>query len=139
MPLRRMIRSFIDPVDARTAANLTRQLADFEDNIANECDDIRAHTLAALKPVSLAARASVLQLEPGQSAGFDTTAGDVRVLLSAPKAAFAGKFVAVFKRVAGNSLIVGTPEGVTINGASSFTRSAVGLQLILCDGVEYWA
>ena len=138
MSLRRMIRNFIDPVDARRAAELTRQLADFEDNVAAECDDIRA-TAAALKPVARAERSSGVTLSPGSAAGFDTTAGDIDVLLAAPEARFAGKLVGVWKRVAANSLTLRVVGGATINGSSSFSRSAVGLQLLFCDGEAYWA
>lgn len=139
MPLRRMIRTFIDPVDDRTAANLTRQLADFEDNVAAECDDIRATTLAALKPTALAVRDLKAQLMPGMSVGVDTTSNDLKVQLAPVEKRFAGKFAAVFKRVAANNLIVAAPAGTTINGAATLVRAAVGLQLIFCDGEEYWA
>lgn len=139
MPLRHMIRNFIDPVDARTAANLTRQLADFEDNVATETDDIRTSFLPSLKPRALAASSSGAMLSPGSSLGIDTSASDLQVLLARPEAKFAGKFAAVWKRAAANNLILMPPRGVNINGASSLSVATVGLLLIFCDGVEYWA
>lgn len=139
MPLRRMVRNFVDPVDARTAATLTRQVAELEDNVSNECDDIRATKQPTLVPIQLAVRSSGLQLEPGQSAGFDTAAGSLRVLLARPSAKSAGKLLAIWKLTAPNSLTIEAPSGVSINRASTLVRSAVGLQIIFCDGVEYWA
>jgi hypothetical protein len=139
MPLRRMIRNFTDPVDARTAADLTRQLADFEDNVAAECDSIRQTAMPALSSVAKAARSSSLQVGPGQSAGFDTSSGDVSVTLDLPSAKHDGKLVAIYKRSAANALEVRMPSGVTINGAASFTLTAAGLLLIFCDGEGYWA
>ncbi len=139
MPLRRMIRSFTAPVDARTAATLTRQLADFEDNVSIECDDIRATTLQALKPTALGVRATGTMLSPGASAGFETADGDLVVLLATPEARLAGKFAVAWKRSAANNLIFRVAGGASINGAAFLSRSSVGLQLLFCDGVEYWA
>lgn len=139
MPLRRMIRNFIDPVDQRRAAELTRQLADFEDNVSAEVDDLRATLLPALKPSSLRARSSNIMLAPGASCGFDTSTGDLTVLLAKPEPRFAGRLAAAFKSVAANNLVFRVAGGANINGSSSLTRSAVGLQLLFCDGEEYWA
>lgn len=139
MPLRRMIRSFTDPVDARTAANLTRQLADFEDNVAGECDDIRKTYQRAHEVLERALRPSKrLQAAPGQAVGCDTASGDVQVLLDAPSAKYAGLSVIVYKRSPLNFVVVSAKDS-TITGAPTYSFGNPGRYEIFCDGVEYWA
>ncbi len=138
MPLRRMIRSFIDPVDARSAANLTRQLADFEENVAGECDDIRARYQQAHKVLERASRpAAQPMVAPGQALGCDTSTADCRVLLAEPEAKFEGQSVIIYKRSPLNFIVL-EAKGSNITGAATYSIGNPGRYEVFCDGVEYW-
>jgi len=135
----RLIRNFIKGTGEATAANLSRQLSQFEDNVSDETDAIRSEFIPAIAPQAFDVRASGTVLRAGQSAGFDTSAGDVAVLLAKPKAYDAGKFVAIWKIFAANNVVVQAASDTFINRGSSSSFAAVGLGLIYCDGVEYWS
>ena len=138
MTLRR-IRTFRVPGDPVVANELAQQLAKFEENAAQETDAIRSGFLARPKQVAKERQTSDLLVSPGQSASFDTSLGNVSVTLTVPTAGDAGKFIALQKVFAANTLNVLVQTGTTINRAASTTKAAVGLLLIFCDGVEYWA
>lgn len=138
MTLRR-IRSYRVPGPSAEAAQLAQQLAKAEENVDQETRDIRAGFQARLKSIASEKQTSDLQIAPGQSASFDTSLGNVSVTLNKPTAADAGTFVALLKLFAANNLTALVPAGVTINRTTSATKATVGLLLIYCDGVEYWA
>lgn len=135
----RRIRSFRVPGDPTLANELAQQLAKFEENVEQETKDIRSGYQQRLKPVASERLTSDLLISPGQSASFDTSAGNVSVTLTAPSAADAGKLIALQKVFAANTLNVLVQTGTTINRAASTSKAAVGLLLIYCDGEEYWA
>lgn len=135
----RLIRNFINGVDKATAANLSRQLSQFEDNVSDETASIREGFMAALEVQSREEQNSKLSLLPGAAAGFNTASGDVSFLLPKPSQADSGRFVAVWKTVAANNVNAQAASGTAINGASSVAFAALGLHLIFCDGERYWA
>jgi hypothetical protein len=135
----RKVREFTPPTDEKSARALVRQLTDFEQNTANETAAIRLETLQVLQSVSRDQSESGADLAPGQSIGVDTLSGDVEIVLAAPQAKFAGKFAAVYKRSASNTLTLRLAGSDLINGATSLAITAAGLRTIFCDGVEYWA
>jgi ribosomal protein L18E len=141
----RKVREFTDPTDARTARQLTRQVAEFEENVSAETAALRLATLGRLTPKDTATRESTVIVVPGESLGVDTTAASLEVMLERPSAKNVGTFAAVFKRVAANTLTLRADGadlsgGVSlINGASSLAVTAVGLTLLLSDGKNYWA
>jgi hypothetical protein len=137
MTLRRT-REFTAPTDARSAGELVRQLGEFEDNVARETVDLRQAFLPVLKLQNPAAAESGTTLAPGQSLGVDTADDDVEILLVAPEAKYQGKFAAVFKRVAANTLTLRPSGGALINESATAAITAVGLTLIFCDGSAYW-
>jgi hypothetical protein len=141
----RKVREFTDPIDARTARQLTRQVAEFEENVSAETASIRTAYLARLTAKDTSARTSGVIVAPGESLGVDTAAASLDVLLERPSAKNAWRLVALFKRVAANNLTV-RAEGAAldkgaalINGATSLVISSAGLTLLLSDGENYWA
>lgn len=138
MTLRR-IRSFRVPGEPVVANELAQQLAKLEENVAQEATDIRAGYQARLHPVATEKRTSDLLISPGQSVSIDTSTGNVSVTLTRPVPGDSGKFIALAKVFAANTLTVLVQTGTTVNRAVSTTKASVGLLLIYCDGVEYWA
>jgi hypothetical protein len=134
----RKVREFTDPTDARTARQLTRQVAELEDNAANETAEIRNGFQQKLKPKTLNTAASGVVVAPGQSIGVDTSGGDIEVLLEEPSPKYEGLFIVISKRSALNTITVRANGGALIDGASSVAVTALGLKLLFCDGVEYW-
>jgi hypothetical protein len=137
--LMRRVREFTNPVDANSARQLTRQLAEFEENADAETRSIRLVTLARLTPKETTQAASGAVLAPGESLGVDTTAGNLEVTLEQPTAKSAGHLSALFKRVAANTITLRPSGGALINGASTLAVTSAGLRLILSDGENYWA
>jgi hypothetical protein len=135
----RKLREFTDPTDPRTARQLTRQLVEFEENVAVETASIRAEHLPNLTAKDDSTRDDGVILAPGESLGVDTTSGSLSVVLEAPGPKNAGKLAAIFKRVAANTVTVRPDGGALINGATSLAITARGLRLILSDGKAYWA
>lgn len=134
----RLIRNFINGTDKATAANLSRQLSQFEDNVRDETEAIREGFMVAPEVQSREEQNSELVLVPGDAAGFNTAAGDVSFLLPKPKQPRPG-FVVVWKTVAANNINAQAASGTAINGAGSVAFAALGLHLIFCDGERYWA
>lgn len=132
------IRDFRAPVDAATAAELRRQLGQFEDNVSDMGDALKQ---AAMQPLAIRARdgrTNSLSVAPGQSLGIASTVA--RVQLERPRPVDAGKFLAVCKGAgAASNTDLMAPAGTLINGAALFTIVTSGrLQLVYCDGVNYW-
>ncbi len=138
MTLRR-IRTFRVPGEPTLANELAGQLAKLEENVLQEVTEIRSEFQARLRPVASEKRTSDLIVAPGQSASIDTSVGNVSVTLAKPGAKDDGTFIALQKVFAVNTLTALVPAGVTVNRTTSITKAAVGLLLIYCDGVEYWA
>jgi hypothetical protein len=135
----RQIQNFVNPDSPDRAAQLSRQLSKFEDNVEHETDSIRAGFQRNLSPVEAGRSKNGAVLSPGDEGSFDTSAGDVGVALETPNAKLAGRFVAIVKIFAANNLVISAPGNSNINRAASLTVTAVGLTLVYCDGLEYWA
>lgn len=135
----RKVREFTSPVDAHSARQLTRQLAEFEENADAETRSIRQGTLARLTPKDTNETTTGAVLAPGESLGVDSSGGDLEVTLERPTAKSAGQLSALFKRVAANTVTLRPSGDALVNGASTLAVTAVGLRLILSDGENYWA
>jgi hypothetical protein len=134
----RQLRNFTDPTNAKSAAELTRQIADFEDNVAAETASIRDEFMLELKPKSTSTRTNGVIVAPGEYLGVDTTSSDLLVVLEKPSAQNAGRFAGITKRVAVNTMNVVVEGGALINGATPYAATAVGLYPFLSDGEAYW-
>jgi hypothetical protein len=135
----RKVGNFVIPVDQLSGTELRRQIIEFQDNVAILAAQITRATMAALDVIERDAVSDAMTVAPGQSIGIVSTVA--RVQLLQPSAADAGKFIMVCKGAgpASNTEVL-APSGSLINGASSFTITTSGLlQLIFCDGVDYWA
>jgi hypothetical protein len=137
----RKVREFTDPTDARTARQLTRQIAELEENVVSETAAIRSAMLTRFKVKATEATDAEpnFELSPGEAVGFDTTDGNVQVILEAASKENEGKAAAVVKRVLANTVFVRPSGGSLINGTIVLVIAAVGLTVIMSDGENYWA
>lgn len=135
------IRDFKAPTDAATAAELRRQLGEFEANVASMGDEIAKPTMPRLSVADRDRRSSGLLLAPGQAAGIVTASGDTYVSLSKPQPGDEGKFVYLWSPNQLNHIFVNVAAGSKINGVdqSVFNMAARFTILIFCDGIGYWA
>jgi hypothetical protein len=134
----RKVREFTDPTDARTARQLTRQVAELEENVAAETASIRADHLPRFASKGTGERSSGVIVAPGESLGVDTTSDSIEVILQQPGAKTAGMLAAVYKRVAANTLTLRPAGDALVNGTSVLAVTSVGLTLLLSDGKNYW-
>ncbi len=134
----RKVREFTDPIDPRTARQLTRQIAELEENAAAETASIRSAHLPRFASKGTGERSSGIIVAPGESLGVDTTSDSIEVVLQQPSAKTAGMLAAVYKRVAANTLTLRPAGDALVNGATVLAVTAVGLTLLLSDGENYW-
>jgi len=134
----RKVREFTDPTDARTARTLTRQIGEFEDNSSAETAEIRKDYHPNLKPVARETAEHGKRIAPGQSLGVDTSDGDLEIVLDKPSAKNAGRFAAVYKRLAANTVTLRPDDGALINGLESLDITTASARQVLSDGVDYW-
>ncbi len=128
----------IDSYATDDADKLSDQLSRLEDNIAAALD---ALPFAALKLslVGTGILSTNVTLKPGQLAGFNTAlTANLKVAVAAPRPGDAGKFLAVIKEEAANTLTLTPPSGVTIAALATYPITAQELVLLLCDGNNYW-
>jgi hypothetical protein len=151
----RKIRNFTNPTDARTAQQLTTQIATFETNVDAEVTDLRQKKLELSVIATAASKEQTvshtdppgttvlvpgsLDLAPGESLGVDTKSASLTVRLAAPSAKNAGQIAVLVKRDAANTVTLDPNGAALINNAPTLALTAVGLYFILSDGEGYWA
>jgi hypothetical protein len=131
------IRDFKAPIDAASAAELRRQLGQFEENVSDALDERNAARHGHPVLNREARPSERIMLTPGQSCGFVTATGNCHATLAKPAAQYAGKSVVVYKRNAANFLILQADRS-TITGAATYSIGNPGRYEVFCDGTEYW-
>lgn len=129
----RLIRQFI----TENSDRLSSQLGDFEQNVANETDRLRAGALPQLVPISVTLSTVVASYTVGQAVECDMTLGSLGIPLAKPANGSSG-LLAIVKLAAANTVTVTPIPPATINGATSKAYTAIGLALIYFDGVNFY-